>query len=423
MRLQYFLSLLLFGLFFSACGTENNIPESLEPQKKAIVLEGMLSAKPLSIFEEGTHIITDSKGKTRILQSSITDLSRFEGHLVEITGEAFVGSEKKAVEVFVVQDQIPPPEKRMTRFPEQELSFVATLPSSFERQEKEKGILYKNPQSNAEISASFLSNTPKQKWKKEMQEGTEIKVAKKDAVRILRENGNIDIFVPLADQKKILLFSFSEGKSAIPEKTTFYEMLLRLEWISSEEKSEEESSLEIEDTPNMVCGGLAKKLCPNGYRCEFLSWEKNAEGVCIDATLPPQLVQKELSKIHNKEEVKNISLPEKKLLPEKFTEYENKRMKYSFAIPSFWHWEHIGAREGSLSVLRIGEKEINEENTLVEIRIENGIQKERQIKKTGGNISLLIPRDNKTHYRISGSSEWKKFVEKIGDSIQPLPQE
>jgi hypothetical protein len=98
-----------------------------------------------------------------------------------------------------------------------------------------------------------------------------------------------------------------------------------------------------------TAGGVAKKLCPSGFRCELSSFEDNATGICVDASMPPQDISGFL--VEARREILRQEARDDESAREDSEEFVTVTIQiagpntdanvfsYSFAIPSSWWWE------------------------------------------------------------------------------------
>ena len=272
-----FSPLLLIG-----CGVQNTPQDSSETASKAVSVNGIIEKKPLNIFEDGTHYLVEQNGKKTLLKSSLLDLSDFEDRSVTITGEQKEGGDSP-IHVFQVDVERAPLDDRPARYTEGDFLFSAEFPASWSRTLK-NGVLGFAPQnSNPVITISREENSPE--IRKKLSAGQSISVGKKSATK-WEDGEQLDIFIPESRKNMLLQFHFSPQRDPDLEKLVFFEMLSGLEWLQAEEITENSQREEVLEEV-IFCGGIAKKLCPTGFRCDLESFEPGAVGVCIDTKTPP----------------------------------------------------------------------------------------------------------------------------------------
>jgi len=411
------LPLFFSAVFFAGCTVSAPLDDTAQIQSKALSESGTLEKKPLNIFEDGTHYLLKENGERVLLKSSFVDLSDFEDRSVTITGEQKEGT-NTPFEVFQVDVERAPLDERPAQYAEKDFLFSAELPASWSRTLKNGVLGFAPENSDSAITIVREANSPEMRSKIAL--GQIISLGKKSATKWV-DGDQIDIFVPETEKNTLIHFHFSPQRNSDFEKLVFFEMLSGLEWTESEEipvLPAEESVPE----KTIFCGGVAKKLCPTGFRCDLESFEPDATGVCVDAKTPPKSIETvidaalEESSPPVKEE--ESSFTEKTTeVTEGFLEYENARFGYRFSLPSSWHWQHIGARDGYLSVLQISEKESFEDADIIaEIRIKNEVGIPGSSEQDG-NITVVVPRDSSTHFEVWGIDSFSEEIQKIASSF------
>ncbi len=448
------------ALFLMGCNPDS--PENPpEIKVKAVSETGTLEKKPLNIFEDGTHYLQKKDGEKILLKSSVVDLSDFENRTIIITGEQ-KDIPKSPIEVFQVDVERAPIDERPARYQEKDFSLSLELPASWSRKRENKILSFSPENSDPAIIISSEINSPKKRA--ELALGRTISLGKRTATKITTGD-EIDIFVPTSQKNTLLRFHFSPQRNPEMEKLVFFEMLSGVEWLDTlpenseteeeiiscdgtkdrgteeaqcpigfhcEQKDSEELGTCISDelpskSPETVtevtkeepvfCGGIAKKLCPTGFRCDLESFEPDASGICIDAQIPPKSLDIVIDEKENQiiETEASEKPTESTKAPEGFLEYENERFGYHFSLPKSWHWQHIGAEGGDLSVLQITQEESFEEIT-AEIRIKKGAKTAEESTKEG-KIVIIRPRDAMTFFEVSGKEENASQIRTIATSL------
>lgn len=410
--------LLMFCLAFllSSCSivwqeSEEEVPTAVEQEEKFVELSGILSSKPLTIMESSTHSIK-AEGKDYYLRSTMVDLSDYVGEVVTLSGE--LEGEEAGLPVVVVTDierEKPKIEDTISDFYEDAL--IVSLPGDWNRT-TEEGVLFYAPEGEDAVITVEQAGRESElglAWRENMLQGTEIQVAGKKGVRILKTNGNIEIYVRDEEKDALFFFLFTPQDDRDAEKGVFYEMLQSLQWVVEEE------DLSSDNAESTVCGGVAKKRCPSGFRCEFLSLEEGAEGICVDASLSPSeveaIVAEEIVEAPAEEVTTNGNAYDGKM-----ADYENRHFAYRYAIPSAWHWRHVGAVEEALSRVEIATEEVTDANVLVTIEIMKGKILQKKAIKEGEVYTITLPRDDTSHFEVSGPLDTREEIEAIANSIQ-----
>lgn len=438
--------LLVFaGCFGSPANTGNEVPSSLEAKVTTIVEQGIITPKEITIFENGTHFLTSKAGKKYLLKSSIVDLSKFLNKQVSVTGETteVTATELPVITVFAVDLMESPAEQRQSIFTESDFFFSARLPGNWQRvinAGNEKLLLEYHPENEPPaITVELLSSQSPEgvKAQAKMMSGISVTIGGKQGWRLLASGGETSVFVPLREKRKIVIFHNTPGKNPENERTVFYEMLTSLTWIEPDPASPSPSAT-VSPGVTGVCGGSARKLCPDGFRCELTSSEEFATGVCVDASIPPSDISDVLSQqaTAGTSEIGtmlNVSaspttttgaatpIPTR-LLDASWKEYRNERFSYSFQVPVSWWWKHIIPEEGPLlSRIEIAPAEVTNENRIASIEIFPGTRSTESETIAQGIISISKPRDDKTYFEISGKAEYANQIRNIANAIFIFP--
>lgn len=418
----------LFALVFTGCVSEKNNENETVQQKKevqAVQEEGVVS--PLEVIENelGTHLLVTRSGKKYILRSQIVDLSDFEDFLVTITGEMTEEQNEKVITVFAVDVKQSRPELRQSVFTESDFGISFTLPGNWQRLEVSKEKLEYFPEGSAPvITVERIPMRTKEGVSAQeiMVTGTSVLVSGKNARRIVKNGGEVDIFVMLPEKSNILVFSLTPQGSPSEERSIFYSLLSEISWTSAETEilSEEISDYMV----GVRCGGVAKLLCPSGYRCELESITPDSTGVCVDASLAPSVVTKILSRSpettdSDKPSLTPFSVP-KEETPTGWLRYNRDSFAFSFAIPRSWWWRGVSGDGEVLARTEIGPEEIASDNWAITIEIlPKSLSDARQEIHTD-TILFLLPRDDKTHFVISGKIEYAEITKDVASSLSLL---
>lgn len=422
--------LVLSGTLLSACSLTNQTPETpKETVKKAIITEGKVIKKEITIYENGTHFFETEKGEKYLLKSFILDLSPFEDKNVRITGEVEIVPDMPLLTAFAIEEIKNMEEDRTSLFSEADFSFAVELPGTWKRNVLEDALQYapQNAEPVITIKKVKLGTTAGALLLKEIKEGTPVSVGGESAIRITGKDDQIHIVIN--QEAELLVFSFVPGENPTEEKGVYYEMLTGLQWITEEDLEEDEPLLQQE---TIYCGGVAKKLCPSGFRCELKNLEKDSSGICVDATLPPEEISAVLdTKVKEQKlqeddneiiepkfgDIIEEALLEETNIPDGWTEYTRDRLSYSFAVPKSWWWKETGATDEHLSRVAIAEEEVTDTNPIVFLEILRETIHEYAEKQTEGILMIHIPRDEKTSFRLSGSDEYTEQLRGIASSL------
>lgn len=404
-----FSPLLLIG-----CGVQNTPQDSFETPSRAVSVNGIIEKKPLNIFEDGTHYLVEQNGKKTLLKSSFLDLSDFEDRSVTITGEQ-KEREDSPIHVFQIDVERAPLDDRPARYTEGDFLFSAEFPASWSRTLK-NGVLGFAPQnSNPVITISREENSPE--IRKKLSAGQSISVGKKSATK-WEDGEQLDVFIPESKKNMLLQFHFSPQRDPDLEKLVFFEMLSGLEWLQAEEITKSPQEKEVLGEV-IFCGGVAKKLCPTGFRCDLESFEPGASGVCIDAKTPSKEIESTFDAILQESLLESEgdlfdSQEQDNSVPENFLEYENVRFEYRFSIPKSWHWQHLGSIGDAVSLLQISEEEGGD--PVVDIQIKNGTETAGIFQKNEKTI-VVKNRDSSTYFEISGPQSFSLEIQNIANSL------
>jgi len=334
------------------------------------------------------------------------------------------------ITVFAVETLLEDADLRESLFTESDYFFAASFPGSWKRELSEDGLLQYGPEdSDPVVSVSLIDEKSLQgiQIQKEMLEGSTVTVGGMSGYQMLEGGGNVVIYIPYEQEEKIVQFRFTSGENPNLEKVAFYKMLTGLSWISLNDEEEEGSEKAGDDGPIVYCGGIAKKLCPSGYRCELKSFEEDATGICVDASMPPEdissfLLETEGGVSENEKPVVLIKEEEKPLtvtIPDKWKEYRRERLSYSFAIPNSWWWEERGG-SGFVSHVVIATEEITQSNQIIFLDILPKSVAKRTESSTSSQYSIAVPRDEKTSFLIHGEKEYADQIKKIASSLSFL---
>lgn len=440
MRLiQYFLATVLTVTLSGCIGPDdpNSSPSPTgTPEQKTIVEEGVITPKEITIFENGTHYLTTAAGKKFLLKSAIIDLSRFENQQVAVTGETAIEpteGEQTVITVFGVDAIGPPAEMRQSIITESELGFSIELPGNWQRTVSDDAdpIVRYHPE-NEDPVITIKSFDQRSEGgiaaQQEMTSGIPVTISDKQGWRLLVPGGGIDVFVPLKDQRRIVVFHLIPGKNPELERATFYEMLTSLEWLTATASPTATGSPTSETV--VYCGGVAKKLCPSGYRCELMSLEEGATGICVDSSLPPSDISASLSASPSPEtspipdsspsptDSLTPSPTSSATLPGGWKQYTNERFEYSFAVPVAWWWRHTTPEVATaLSRLEIATEEVTGDNSIAKIEIFPGNRTQRTEAVALGSITISLPRDTTTYFEVSGDAGYAQQIRTIADSL------
>lgn len=422
-----------FLLLFSGCiGSEPENTTDVPEKNIAVSEEGVVTEKEITIFEDGTHFFTAVTGEKYLLKSSLIDLSRYEDENVHIIGErpeTFPEGEMPVITVFSVETIMEDSNMRESLFTESDHFFAASFPGNWQRSITPDGILqYGLEKKKASITVRIIDTESEEAEAliESMAEWSQVNVGGKPGSQNTKSGGDILIVVPLPEQESLAVFEFSSRQNQNLEKVTFYKMLTGLEWIESQEPSEEDEALLDKDI--VYCGGIAKKLCPSGYRCELRSFEENAVGVCVDSSMPPQdisgfLMEAEeqiadqsetpaLQENFDKEEEQEWTAR----IPEGWTEYRRDRLSYSFAIPRSWWWEEKGGSE-YVSRIVIATEEITDTNQIISLEILPEPIDKRVEKEASSEFTISIPRDSSSSFFIHGEKSYTQQIQDIASSL------
>ena len=420
------------ALLFSACGEKKGEQTHISPHHIAVVKEGVLLPKEITIYENGTHYLQETDGKKYLLKSSTVDLSRYEKNTVEITGE--MEDEKKAIEVFSVRVLEDEAKKRMSLFWEDELKIRVSLPGNWQRKDQKNGVKY-IPSKDAKggiIIQKIANGSPEEEaLKKTMLTGNVISVGGRDGWSIMgNEDKQIDIIVPKGKgQKDMILFSLIPSESVNEEKAVFYEMLMGLQWTKEPKTVASVDGVER-------CGGVAKKVCPKHFRCELTSLEKNATGICVDARLSPEEVsdllrqktvlskdteekkentEKKPQENKREEEISSSSATSTAPLPKQWTTYKRERLHYSFRLPKNWWWRSIGPSGNSLERIQFAPEEVNDDNWVIALHIRKNT--DTALNLDGDFASMTVSRDATTDFLLYGQKRYISIMQEIASSL------
>ncbi len=433
--LQFFLATILL-VSFTGCESSSKPLSDASPSATAeqttIVEQGVITPKEITIFENGTHYLTTTAGKKYLLKSSIIDLSRFENEQVAVTGETDnkQGGDDPVITVFGVDRIGQAPETRQSILTETELGFSVQLPGNWQRSMDETAtptvVTYHPENEDPIIKVESLSiNSPAGiAAQQEMTSGIPVTITGKQGWRLLVPGGGIDIFVPLRDTRQIVVFHFVPGKNPEMERAVFYEMLTGLEWIDPQSASSSPTATTSPGT-TAYCGGIAKKLCPSGFRCELLTLEENATGVCVDSSLPPSDISASLSGSTTPSPSKSPSTSSPSpstspltTLPSGWKSYTNERFQYSFSVPVAWWWRQVNVTGNTpISRLDIALEEVTNENSIAKIEIFPGNRTKMTEAVALGIITISAPRDDTTYFEVSGNADYASQIRTIAQSL------
>lgn len=446
MRRIFLCCLLALPLALSGClrpqGDNQASSAAPSPILTTIVEAGVISRKAGNIYEDGTHYLTTESGKQFLLKSSTVDLSSFEEDQVTITGETPAGKSDAMplVTVFAVDRHLAASVDRQSLFHEETLGFAISLPGDWQRrlEEGRTAVVYFPEGAPPVIRVqSLAANSAEAKQLLiSLAEGTEVTIGGKPGLRLLKNGGQVEIAVSIPESGRVISFTLTPGNTPEKEKIVFYEMLTGLKWTIGLPKN---SSAVPVASPAAACGGSAKKLCPQGFRCELSGMEKDAEGVCVDADMPPSDITKQLS--GDRENLTN-TIPQitKPAAPSPmpspvpsplnssaalvapspdagYARYEQAGMQFSYALPRSWWWRNLGARDGAQLRIEASNAEVTDENWLVAIEVVAGAIGSPAEGQKNGLSTISVPRDGTSHFVVSGKSGHQGEINKIASSL------
>ncbi len=293
--LKFSLSILFATIFLSGCqilSLKNRVGENYEhteEKKQVIEKEGIIAPKQVSLFEEGTHVLTDQNGEVLyILKSKVEDLKKYENKTVLIKGELNKNLETEKDDIIdvltigIINENTTEDESRSKIFEINDagVRIVLTEEWLYKKEDDIWNFFTENVEKSP-IKMEIFSSTSEsgQVAITEMEEGTEITVAGERAFRVL--NGNkINVFI--IKNGNILLFKFDPQEDEISEKLIFLDLLTNLEWLEGEVENITKKD------PTIDCGGEENSLCPVGYRCELESTNENSKGTCVAVDEAPE---------------------------------------------------------------------------------------------------------------------------------------
>jgi hypothetical protein len=339
--------------------------------------------------------------------------------------ETISKSENTVITVFSVETLLQDSDMRESLFTESDYYFAASFPGSWQRVLSPDGLLQYAPEgADAVVSVRLVDENSEQgeDYETSIQEWSLVNVGGKSGYQQIQSGGNVTMLIPFSEEEEFVVFEFTAQQNPNLEKVAFYKMLTGLRWLESEEEQV------INDSPEAIvyCGGVAKKLCPSGFRCELSSFEDNATGICVDASMPPQdisgfLVEAE-EEILRQEARDDESAREDSeefvtvTIPDSWTEYRRERLSYSFAIPSSWWWEERGGTE-LVSRVVIAEEEITDTNQIIFLEILPYPVDRRIENESGSEFTVAIPRDDSTSFLVRGENKYSEQIEKIASSL------
>lgn len=465
---------LLFGGFalaitlFGGCNLfqkpAEEAPKAEKSAPRIIEAEGVVIAKELSRFREGTHLLVDADNEVLfILQSKTENLTSFENKKVKIKGEeesADESDKEVVINVLTVELLEETGAEENVIFEFSELGLALTFPSKWQWMEKD-GInyFYKEDAEKAPINMEsfLLESEAGAEAKKTMEDATEISVGGKRAFRIV-DGDKMEIFVVKDD--RVILLNFAPQTDAIGEKLVFLEVLTQVRWLDEEENKDSEE----EATP---CGGEEKKLCPAGFLCELESTEDNAVGVCVDvnkaeaevktdeeSTVCPQDTKlcpdgTEVGR-DNENDCKFSACPEPKEQPDTTDELttgdedeeesgeakdetertikapsssletiENSYWSFKMGYPKNYYWQNFGSADGNLAFFGFADIEMEEAaDAVITVGIVKGATSTLTEAPKGDKLTVTVPRDENTHFVVTGKEEFADAVKAVARSIE-----
>lgn len=273
MKLKYF----LFCLFFlGSCGNNYDENKFNESVTTSVEKKGNISKKELSFFEDGTHFLKTKNEGDFLLKSSTVDLSQFEDRLVQVNGNLTSNSESSIIDVISV-DFTENDVNSLVKYEEKDF-FINFEISKIWKKNKDEGVLTLN-NDNSKITISVLDEKKikDNDLSDTIKKGIKAKIVDKVVKKYVKNDKNISIYV-LYNKDKIISFDFKSKDYSFKDKEDFYNFIESVNFINNDYKINE--TREISGN----CGGIARKRCTNGYRCEIDSESKDNSGVCVKNT-------------------------------------------------------------------------------------------------------------------------------------------
>lgn len=109
-------------------------------------------------------------------------------------------------------------------------------------------------------------------------------------------------------------------------------------------------------------------------------------------------------------EVKTVVLEDMRL-------YENTRQNYTIQYPRGWYYSSFGATGGALWHTGFGSEAVEQGNEQISVDIFSGKVDNVQESDFGGIFKVSIPRDETSHFEISGSTDLKETIRRMGETI------
>lgn len=256
-------------------------PPSFEDRVQDLpsVLTGILETQKIDLYQQGTHQLETNDGQIILLQSSAISLNRYVGKRVSLKG-AMNDPEDQTKPVFNVTeielvdtadagagDAWQPYEDKRTG-----LRFE--VPPSWEiAADADRIVLRSGGQERVTITVISTEKFMQEVAKAEQgKEGAPVTVGGQTSWRYTSAE-SIHLYVPNPSRQKIYRILFASPVEDPAKKEAeiqlFFEFLNRF------------NPLPAEKVTGDRCAGPAKLKCPEGYRCELYSTQKDAAGVCV----------------------------------------------------------------------------------------------------------------------------------------------
>ncbi len=233
------------------------------------VLTGLLQPQKIDLYQQGTHQLETDDGKTVLLQSSAINLNRYVGKRVSLKGTLSTpGDQTKPVfnvTEIDLADTNAGTSDAWQPFEDKRTGLHFEVPPSWEiAADADRVTLRSGGQERATVTVVSTEKSMQEVAKAEQgKEGTPVTVGGQTSWRYTSAD-SMRLYVPNSSRQKIYDILFKA-----PIIQLFFEFLNRF------------NPLPAEALTGDRCAGPAKLKCPEGYRCELYSTQKDAAGVCV----------------------------------------------------------------------------------------------------------------------------------------------
>lgn len=412
-------SLLVTVFFLSSCSLltpKDPLEERFQVQTEvqAQELTGSIQINSRSLTSNATHILRTEDDEDYGLRSSQFALSRFEGKKVKVEVEPQQDGDDLVFEVKKIEEivtETPEEEVKLKTYKDIENRFSFDYPKSWEIL-LANSVLYLRNDDTDYIKITRLNNKENANLSVFVRDSySPVTVGDLVAYKVTRSDGLDFYFLGTGEVLKLSFTADISNEDREALEKDFFTILQSLKIFADIQKVTR-------------CGGEKNLLCPEGFRCEM---QKENSGICVDINNTTR-ENYEIWKA-NQETVTSVNETEKNTETSSFTTkpaniegtaYSNSFMNFSLIYPKAWWFKSFGGDETSFLRIEFAKNEIeNMGDGAIMLFVKHGARG-KVLEKNNGTITIMIPRDDTTHFEITGSETFQPQIEMIASSLRSL---